>query len=236
MKNRKTIINIIIEGILLVIIALLVVNNHNRIIYKDKIIYKDRKQKSVEDIKKYENIVFLGDSITEFYPVDDIYADLPIVRNGVGGYTTNNILEKMDSMVYQYNPTSVFLLIGTNDIAYSENKEEKEQIVENIKKIITSIKEHRKKAKIYLESIYPVNSLIDSKTVLNRDNQTIQEINEKLKAYCNDNDVIYIDIYKELIDEEGNFNKLYTTDGLHPNTLGYAKISRVRLTYIYGME
>ena len=40
-------------------------------------------------------------------------------------------------------------------------------------------------------------------------------------------------MYNELIDEDGNFNKKYTYDGLHPNTLGYARISQVLSQYIY---
>ena len=43
-------------------------------------------------------------------------------------------------------------------------------------------------------------------------------------------------MYDELTDEDGNLNKKYTNDGLHPNSLGYAKITRVLLPYIYGVE
>ena len=37
-----------------------------------------------------ENIVFLGDSITEIYPIQEIFGNLPIVRSGVSGYRTKD--------------------------------------------------------------------------------------------------------------------------------------------------
>ena len=36
---------------------------------------------NISDIIKKENIVFLGDSITDFYPIADIFNDLPIVNS-----------------------------------------------------------------------------------------------------------------------------------------------------------
>lgn len=203
-----------------------------------KIVYKKcvkEKLKTTKQIKKQENILFLGDSITEYYPIDSIYKDLPIVKSGVAGYRTKDILDRMQTMVYQYNPTKIFLLIGTNDIV-DAGEEEKEKTINNIKEIIEKIKENRKKATIYLESIYPVNKGINKKVVENRDNNTIQEINKELKDYCKKNNIKYIDMYKELKDEDDNFSKDYTDDGLHPNSLGYARISQVRIKEIYDIK
>lgn len=202
---------------------------------KEKIIYKEIKPKKIDDIRKYENIVFLGDSITEYYPIDDIYLDLPIVKSGVAGYTTNDILERMEEMVYQYNPTSVFLLIGTNDIMYN-GEYDIDEVTNNVIKILKNIKENRKSAKIYVESIYPVNRNLEEKMVKDRKNNVIKEINDKIKEFSSSNGITYIDMYDALSDSNGNFDKKYTNDGLHPNDLGYAKISQVRFAHIYNIE
>ena len=66
-----------------------------------------------------------------------------------------------------------------------------------------------------------------------RTNEAIKKLNEKIKIYCEENNITYINMYDELTDEEGNFDEKYTYDGLHPNTLGYAKITRVIIPYIY---
>ncbi len=193
---------------------------------------KEKQESIYENIRKNENIVFLGDSITDWYPIEDIFGDLPIVRSGVAGYETDDILQRMDSMVYIYNPTKVFILIGTNDIKYSEDDEKR--TADNIKKIIENIKKNRSKSNIYYQSIYPINR--DMYAVEERYNDEIQEINNIMKDYCIKNNITYIDMYKELADENGDFNRKYTYDGLHPNELGYARISQVLSKYIYNIQ
>ncbi len=220
--------------VIVVIICITWIISSKRVVYQEKIIYKETQQKTTEDIKKYENIVFLGDSIMNFYPTDSIY-DINIINSGVPGYKTENVLSQLDTMVYQYNPTSVFILIGTNDLAFN-SAANKDQTISNMKEIISNIKKNRKKTKIYLESIYPVNENINYGMVSRRDNQVIREINEEMKKYCEKNDVTFINMYKELVNENGNFAEKYTNDGLHPNSLGYAKISQILIKYIYNIS
>ena len=187
-------------------------------------------QKIEKEEKKTENIVFLGDSITEIYPLEDIFGKVPIVKSGISGYRTKDILEQLRKMVYQYNPSKVILLIGTNDYLDDSTPDE---VASNIKEIVQEIHKHRKNTEIYIESIYPINKNLKKEMVANRDNDKIIETNKKIKDICKEKNLTYIDMYNELIDEDGNFNKKYTYDGLHPNTLGYARISQVLSQYIY---
>lgn len=219
--------------IILIILAFLANCFNNMVLAKTG----KNEESTEEKIRKYENIVFLGDSITDYYPIDEIYGDLPIINSGISGYKTTDILPRLEEMVYRYNPTSIYLLIGTNDLI--QNKEEdKEQAIENIKEILKKITEKKKKAKIYVESIYPINTNLDKTKdmVGKRENETIMEVNEEIKKYCKENKYEYIDMYSELTDSDGNFSKEYTNDGLHPNDLGYAKITRILLPYIYGIK
>ena len=205
--------------------------------FTNKAIAKEVDYTKEEMIKKYENIVFLGDSITEYYPINEIYSDLPVIKSGIAGYKTNDILSRLDELVYKYNPTSVYLLIGTNDLIM-DKEEDKVSAVNNIKEIIENIKKHRKKTDIYIESIYPINKNLDKEKYMvgQRENTTIMNVNNKIKKYCKENNYHYIDMYNQLLDKDGNFSKEYTDDGLHPNDLGYAKITRVLLPYIYGIK
>ena len=191
------------------------------------------KNKPAEELKEKENIVFLGDSITEIYPINKIYGDLPIIKSGVSGYKTEDILKRMDSMVYRYNPTKVILLIGTNDISKDISEENLNKTQKNIEKIINGIKKNRKNAKIYIESIYPVNRNMKIEMVSERTNEAIKQLNKKIKKYCKEENITYINMYDELLDSDGNFDSELTYDGLHPSSLGYAKITRILLPYIY---
>lgn len=208
------------------------INNSKVIAKTDEV-----KKQTIKDIIKNENIVFLGDSITEYYPIDEIYDDLPIIKSGVAGYKTTDLLSRLDKMVYQYNPTSVYILIGTNDLM-KVKEEDKEKTVNNIKKIVKKIKENRSKTKIYIESIIPINEKVDKKRYMvgGRDNEAIKDVNNRLKEYCEEKNYTYIDMYSELEDEDGRFSSKYTDDGLHPNNLGYAKMTKVLLTYIYDKK
>ncbi len=179
-----------------------------------------------------ENVVIFGDSITELYPVSEIYGDMPVLKSGVSGYKTQDLLDRMDKMLYQYNPTKVILLIGINDFMPDKSEENQEYIIKNIKKIIAEIKKNRPMAKIYLESIYPINTELKKTLAEPGDNEIIKSINERLKEYCDTDDVVYINMFDELTDRDGELDSTYTNDGIHPNTMGYAKITRVLLPYI----
>lgn len=178
-----------------------------------------------------DNFLFLGDSITELYPLEEYYDNLPVVNSGISGNKTTDILNDMKTRVYQYNPTKVFLLIGTNDLN-STDEDIVDVTFDNIKEIINEIKENRSDATIYVESVYPVNSVIENNVVTNRTNKKVKELNKKLSNYCDEESCEYINLYDDLIDEEGNLKTEYTEDGLHLNSLGYVVITRELLPYL----
>ncbi len=183
------------------------------------------------NVKKNDNFVFLGDSIFDWYPIKEMYdSSIPIVNSGRAGYETQDILDRMDEMVYRYNPTKVFILIGTNDLNYEDDDEQK--VADNIEKIVELIKENRPTTKIYLQSIYPINRNMENHGAQERYNDEIQEVNSRLKDYCKKNDVTYIDMYDVLKDDDGNFKEEYTKDGLHPSTLGYIAITKKLMEYM----
>ena len=229
MKRYLIVISIII---LIVTLAIIIkIDNKNpevKLVEKVKV----EKQKTYDEIRKEDNIVFLGDSIMDWYPIEEIFGDLPIVKSGIAGYETDDILSRMDEMVYRYNPTKVFLLIGTNDLKRDEDKTK--ETANKIIEILNNIKTKRPMTKLYYQSIYPVNRNLSAAE--ERYNDEIQKVNKMLKEYCSKNNITYIDMYDELADNEGNFKDTLTKDGLHPNDLGYARISQVLLRYIYEKE
>ncbi len=178
-----------------------------------------------------DNFLFLGDSITDFYPLEEYYDNLPVVNSGVSGDKTSDILNNMKERVYQYNPTKIFLLIGTNDLD-STDEDIVDTTFNNIKEIVNEIRKNRKEATIYVESVYPINSTIENNTVYNRTNKKIKSLNKKISNYCNGEKCKYVNLFDVLADEEGNLEEKYTDDGLHLNSLGYVVITRELLPYL----
>ena len=198
---------------------------------------KDEKNGTIKNpfniqVSDTDNFVFLGDSITDFYPLEEFYDNVPVVNSGVAGYKTTDILSRIDSMVTIYNPTKVFLLIGTNDVPVSSEDE----IVDHIKQIIEEIHKKRPKAKVYLESILPVNRSDDEKIdhgmVGERENDKIQSINKKLEQYAEEEGITFINLYDEFVNSDNEMTLKYTTEGLHLSSLGYLKLTNILLPYL----
>ena len=223
LNNRLSLCSYLLLFFLIISLSLVIFIIYHYISFdhtKTKVIEKNI-VKEVEVVDS--NYVFLGDSITEYYDLDEYYPDIPVVNSGYAGYATNDIIDNLNEYVYQYNPSKVFVLIGTNDI---EEDGTVDGIVSNIEVIIDGIKKNRPYCKIYLQSIYPVDK------AGKRDNKTISKINAKLEELSLEKDIVYIDVYSQLVDDDDILKSEYTTDGLHISDAGYKKITSILKKYI----
>lgn len=182
-----------------------------------------------------ENVVFFGDSITDYYDLDKYFPDLKKVNSGISGNRTWDLKNDMYNRLYRYNPSKVVLLIGINNFLYENSS--KDLVVNDIKEIANSIHKELPHTKIYIQSIYPINddwrikrhSEVPTADILT---SKIIESNEELRQFCKENKYTYIDMFKEISDENSMFGREYTDDGLHPNENGYMKITEVLKKYL----
>ncbi|MBU3114580.1 lysophospholipase [Clostridium lacusfryxellense] len=182
------------------------------------------------------SIVFVGDSITEFFKVDEFFKDVTAINRGIVGDTTDELLARIKESVYDIKPSKAFLMIGTNDIVNGNRNPT--YIVANISKMIEGIKKNSPGTVIYLESVYPVYAMEDKKfdtyMVGKRNNEIITEINEKLKVLAKSENVAYIDVYSHLIGDNNQIKINYTYDGLHLDAPGYIEVVKVLKPYVYN--
>lgn len=238
-KNKKSNIDLFLYFILITVIfalSLLSINKGETInkLNSDK----NNLNKEVTNLKQinknYTNYLFLGDSITNYYDLDKYYEGYKVVNSGVCGDQTDDILDDLEKRAYVYNPSTIFLLIGTNDLDHDKSNEE---IIEKIESIVKDLNKNLPNAKIYLESIYPINNTNDKKInkplVGKRDNERVVEINDKLEKYCNNKNCTYIDIYSLLKDKDGNLKLEYAADGLHVSSEGYEVITKELKKYMH---
>ncbi len=232
-SNNKLILIVLVISLFVNAFFLLRVNNLDSSVDSLNTTIEENKkdyEKEIESLKdEYTNYLFLGDSITDFYDLDKYYKGLPIVNSGISGNTTDDILDDMKARVYDYNPSKVFLLIGINDLG---NQKSADEIVSNIKEIITNINNNKPNAEIYIESIFPINKNIDEDLIKVKDNNSVIEVNKLLEKYCDEKGYTYINIYNKLLDDDGNFNEEFTDDGLHPNSRGYEVITEEIKKYL----
>lgn len=183
--------------------------------------------------KSMENIIFFGDSLTARYDLEKFYSNKYIINKGINGNQTEDLLNRIDEDVYEYNPSKVILLIGINDLI---NEVDAKDVLLNIETIINEIRFNRPSAKIYVESLYPVDEqTINAKKSENQVdvfNKDIKTLNGEIEKMCKSNSVTYINMFDILVDNEGKLKKMYSKDGIHLTNLGYLKVTSVLNKYV----
>ena len=179
--------------------------------------YQDLNRISIKD----PDVLFLGDSIVEYFPLYELLkTPKTVINRGIRGYRSDLLLEYLDSLLFGQAVDKIFLLIGTNDIGKEIPQQE---TVKNVESIIQTIARNYPLAEICLLSVLPVNeSPTYKKRVHLRSNRKIQSLNhvyqELTSAYMN---VTFVNVYDSLLDEVGQLAEAFTTDGLHLTVAGY---------------
>ena len=180
-------------------------------------------------------IVFVGDSITDLYVLDEHYADLPIAcyNRGIGGDTTAGVLRRLDVSIFDIEPSVVVLMIGTNDINAGLDED---GIFERYTQIVKSIRHRLPDAKLYCMSIIPQNGQIEEHSSIDLDVTTakILSINPKICQIAQENGAIYLDVFSLLADNENHLIKEYSDDGLHLNNNGLKVWTKLLKPYLFA--
>lgn len=176
--------------------------------------------------------VFFGDSLTEFYDTDAAFPSFTSYNRGISGDTTQGMLDRLDNNVLSIEPSRIVFLGGANDLNHGYTPE---QIVSNIREILTRIKDALPDCEVYVESLYPVNPYthpIYLNSVADRKNVDILAINDALVNLCVDLDCTYINVHDSLTDDNGDLRDELTMDGLHVNSDGYAIVTQILSQYL----
>lgn len=162
-------------------------------------------------------IVFLGNSITEGGKWKQLLKDSTVINRGISGDNTFGAMARIDEII-KLKPSSLFVLIGTNDLS---KKIPDEAILENIFSIISKVKAGSPKTKIFIQSILPVNETVERFPQQFNNSNHINTINDQLARYASRMRYTYVDLYSKFIDTQGKLDVKYTYDGLHLNAVGY---------------
>lgn len=166
-------------------------------------------------------IVFVGDSITDLYVLDNHYADLPLAvyNRGIGGDTTSGLLRRLDVSVVQLQPAVVVLMIGTNDI---NGNVEDETILANYGAILDTIRSGVPGVQIYCVSVIPQNKQVEEYAPIQVDKSMarIRSINPQLQAVAEARDAVWLELFPLLTDETQYLDRAYSDDGIHLNEAG----------------
>ena len=163
------------------------------------------------------DIVFLGNSITDIGEWAEIWRNKHVKNRGISGDNIFGVLARLPDLLVS-KPRKIFIMIGINDIS----KDTPDSIIiTNYQKIIDTIRLTSPKTKLYVQSILPTNNAFSEFKKHQNKDVHIRFVNAAIKAYCALHQIIFVDLYSSFLDENGQLNKLYTNDGLHINGYGY---------------
>jgi lysophospholipase L1-like esterase len=163
------------------------------------------------------DIVFLGNSITDIGEWAEIWQNKHVKNRGISGDNTFGVLARLNDLLFS-KPNKIFIMIGINDIS----KDTPDSIIiSNYQKIINIIRITLPKTKLYVQSILPTNNEFNEFKRHQNKNEHIRFINDAVENYCDLHKVTFVDLYPSFLDEVGRLSKMYTNDGLHINGYGY---------------
>lgn len=166
-------------------------------------------------------VVFLGDSITDYWKLADYFPGKPYINRGVDGQSTPEMLVRFRQDVIDLHPKVLVVLAGTNDVAGVTGPTRNEDIEANYASMAELARVHN--IRVVFASLLPVyNYTPESKeSFALRPRERILALNTWLKDYCAKNQLVYLDYFSAVVDRQGMFKRELSDDGLHPNGAGY---------------
>ncbi len=169
---------------------------------------------------KEERVVFMGDSITQGWKLDQAFPGKPYVNRGISGQTTPQMLIRFRPDVVDLKPAVVVILAGTNDIAGNTGPMTLKQIEDNLASMVDIARAN--KIRVVLSSVMPVHpSEKRPQFFKERPPEKIVELNQWIRSYCERNRIVYLDYFSAMVGPDGLMKRDLAEDGLHPNDAGH---------------
>lgn len=185
-----------------------------------------KKQDSVSAPRK-NAILFIGSS--SFTMWADVQKDFPgyiIINRAFGGSNLLDQLRYVNEVVFPYKPKQIIIYCGENDLASSDTVSGN-TVANRFYKLFSLIRKKIPSVQVTYLSMKPSPSreLLLSKMI--RGNELIKKYLSTKKKTA------YIDVYKEMIDDEGKpRTDIFLDDNLHMNKEGYAIWTKLVQPYL----
>ncbi len=195
---------------LILITAVYLIKMRYQIIEKYMIQPQYERKFSIFEAQPIQNndIVFLGDSLTDFFPLDEMFPQSPVKNRGISGDTTHGVLKRL-RQVTEGQPRQIFLMIGTNDLGFGYSQE---HILTNYNKILARIKQETPGTQVFVQSLLPRHKKFAG---------DIHAINREIERLAYSYDYPFIDLFPDFADAQGGLRSEFTNDKLHLLHAGY---------------
>ena len=162
-------------------------------------------------------VVFMGDSITEGWHLDQSFPGKPYVNRGISGQTTPQMVLRFRQDVIDLKPKVVVILAGTNDIAGNTGPMTLEQIEDNLASMADLARPTNSRGAVLGHAGVRF-SLAAGADARAED----RCVNAWIKAYAAEKGYVYVDYHSAMKDERDGLPAALSKDGVHPLPAGYA--------------
>ena len=169
-----------------------------------------------------KHLVFIGDSLTEWYDWQARFPSYRVLNLGLSGETVEELLDRRDMLRDRIDaPDIIFLMTGINNIL-----SERYDITVSYREIVRNLTTWYKGSKVVVQSLLPV----DMPWI---NNDTIRTINRHLSDLAREQDADYLDVYSHFVDKNGKpIRGLLSDDGVHLAANGYEVWARAVDEYL----
>jgi lysophospholipase L1-like esterase len=164
-------------------------------------------------------VVFMGDSITEFWTpaLAQAFPGKPYVNRGISAQTTPQMLLRFRQDVIALRPAAVVILAGTNDIAGNSGPTTVDEIAGHVRSMTQLARAHG--IQVVLCAVLPAAAYYWNPAI--KPAASIVELNQRLRELAREGGHRWVDYHAAMADEQGGLPLKYSEDGVHPNAAGY---------------
>src|SRR4051812_48027007 len=168
--------------------------------------YRDEDIRVSSENAQGDRVVFMGDSITDFWGRQrgKFFPGKSYVNRGISGQVTPQMLLRFYQDVVELHPKSVVILAGTNDIGGSAGPIPTEATQNNLRAMVELARAHN--IRVVLSSLTPVCDYLRPQTG-ERPPEKIMALNDWIKSYASENQLVFLDYYPAMLDDKGMLRK-----------------------------
>jgi lysophospholipase L1-like esterase len=201
---------------------------------------KERKTADQDYKKENSSIVLIGASYAKGWSLDEI-DDMRFINKGISGEQSFEMLSRFDEDVILVKPKKVIIWGFINDIFRSD----RQNIDASLERVKTSFEKMVKLSKdneiipilatevtirpkdSWKESLAGwIGGLLGKQSYQDYVNQHVMDVNQWIRDYAEQNDLLLLDLQAVISDENGRREKEYAVkDGSHISQKGYEKLT-----------
>ncbi len=181
--------------------------------------YAGRQSKFKKDKEADQGaVVFLGDSITSKWKLDEAFPGYKVANRGIAGDTTRGMLCRLQENVLALHPQAIVFLGGINDL-FGQPRGTPEIISTNLRSILQEIRAAGRDTPVLVCEVLPC---------AKQPAELITATNAALAKVAGEFEHVHlVKTYAPFLKPDGAQNETLFLDGTHPDPAGYAVMQNV---------